>query len=308
MSDQLLRGKQVFDFCEKKIEENLHFWLQIPFPAVTICPESKTSSKRFNVTEILFKHHRNESLSDHEKLGLESISQVCEFSFNSSASSHDYVKKLREVQNNFSKRSFAAFASEGSFPMKNVFDETITAHGVCYSFNMLNNSELFTNLMNPQLRLPVHKKTSKWNKFGYRYGAGELAYPLRVPGAGIKSGLSIFLMMEKRDVDYACSGVNGWRLTLHTPDETAQPQMHLFHVPFDSATLIQVKPKVMSTEESLNGYSADQRQCYVENEKKLKFHRHYTQSNCQLECLTGKFLLCWLFFLQFSCYCYRFGT
>ncbi len=43
-------------------------------------------------------------------------------------------------------------------------------------------------------------------------------------------------------------------------------------------------PLVVQANQGLYGISAQDRKCYLYNEKKLAFYRHYTEDNCYTEC------------------------
>lgn len=107
-------------------------------------------------------------------------------------------------------------------------------------------------------------------------------------GSGRKAGMTLRLMMERKDIDYACKGaVNGFRLTLHTPDEVPRTASHFYRIPFDAETLIAITPRGISTSEDLRNYKPKKRQCFFPGEKRLKFFKSYTQANCKMECLAG---------------------
>lgn len=137
------------------------------------------------------------------------------------------------------------------------------------------------------LRFPNHKQNSTWTIFGYDNN-DPVAYPKRVMGSGRKSGMSIHLIMRKKDVNNACKESNGFRLALHTPDEFPDMSSLYYKIPFNKETMMSVQPKVMMTSDELKEYRPRKRQCYFENDKPLKFFKAYTQSNCKLECLTGE--------------------
>jgi acid-sensing ion channel, other len=47
---------------------------------------------------------------------------------------------------------------------------------------------------------------------------------------------------------------------------------------------IVLEPKITKSDESLQSIAPATRKCYFEGERKLKFFKIYTQSNCELEC------------------------
>lgn len=107
-------------------------------------------------------------------------------------------------------------------------------------------------------------------------------------GAGGRSGFNIFFVMNFTDLDYVCRGpVQGFKFMLHTPGEVPRVSKHFYRVPLQQEIVVSVKPNMMTTSESVRGYSPHGRQCYFDDEKYLKYFKNYTQSNCQLECLSN---------------------
>jgi amiloride-sensitive sodium channel len=60
-----------------------------------------------------------------------------------------------------------------------------------------------------------------------------------------------------------------------------------------------VKPQMITTSKNLDQYHYDRRNCYFGHEKELKYFKFYTQSNCELECLTN--------FTRQECGCVKFS-
>jgi acid-sensing ion channel, other len=47
-----------------------------------------------------------------------------------------------------------------------------------------------------------------------------------------------------------------------------------------------ITPEVLETDEDLRSFSVDERQCYMEGERKLKFFKKYSVRNCEMECIS----------------------
>lgn len=60
-----------------------------------------------------------------------------------------------------------------------------------------------------------------------------------------------------------------------------------FRVPLDQEVAVSVTPRMIETAESIRSYKPHRRQCYFNHERYLKYFRVYTQTNCELECLTN---------------------
>lgn len=77
-----------------------------------------------------------------------------------------------------------------------------------------------------------------------------------------------------------------FNIAIHSQFEIPQISKNFLPLfPFEML-LISVKPKMMLTE-GLEDYDPNIRQCYFDSERKLRFYRNYTQTNCEVECLTN---------------------
>lgn len=125
-------------------------------------------------------------------------------------------------------------------------------------------------------------------------------YPYRVFGAGQDGGLIVFLRLYQQNFDYICRGpMQGFKILLHTPGEVPQVSKNFIRISALDEMLIAAKPDMITTANDLRIHSAEERQCYLENERNLRYFKVYTQSNCELECLAN-------FTLQ-SCGCVKFS-
>lgn len=87
--------------------------------------------------------------------------------------------------------------------------------------------------------------------------------------------------------DTLCSRDLGYKIIVHSPDETPNIKRNYFQVSADQNAVVKVKPRVMKTSQNLRRISPSRRQCYFEYESKLRYFSSYTQSNCDLECLSN---------------------
>lgn len=260
-------------------------------PAITICPESKTDANKFNLTRVVQTLGNFDELSDQEEAGFDALSQVCDLLMHGNfETERNNVETLRELQNDFADHS-ETFILNVASSFKEHFQEVVTSEGICYTFNMLDYKNMYKKEMADNLQYPRHENKAEWSPFGYTTKNPD-AYPTRVLGSGRKAGVIVKLKMRKRDVNYACkAGVNGYRLSLHSPDEFPRPEYHFHRIPFDTETTIAITPRVMSTSDNLKPYKPIKRQCYFPGEKRLQFFKRYSQSNCKLECSASKFYL-----------------
>jgi acid-sensing ion channel, other len=231
----------------------------------------------------------NETLSQEESTRLEALYQVCEIMVDKTDSTEgNIVQTLHNISNGFAELSFCHHMKDKS-SFSRYFETVITDEGVCYTFNMLNYEDLFKEGLSSDLQYPKNVPRSNWTIFGYENN-DPYVYPLRVAISGKNNAFIITLKMRKKDVDTACNGANGFRLAFHTPDELPRFASYFLNIPFNVETSILIKPRVMSTSNNLKNYKPKERQCYFNGEKELKFFKAYTQSNCKLECLTGKLI------------------
>lgn len=257
---------------------------------MTICAESKTDVDKFNLTDVLQKYDIGQELTSEEAIGLQALSRVCEFDVELKVKSNFSVARtLLNISSNFAEKSFATVASSPKENLLDYADLIVTGEGACYAFNMLDRQDLYKKETARYLRYPRHNHRANWTVFGYPPGEEAVAFPLRILGAGKKAGVSFVLRMRKKDIDYSCrETADGFRLTLHTPDEIPRTASYYYKIPFNAETLIAIQPRVMSTSDHLKRYQPRKRQCYFQGEKRLRFFKSYTQSNCKLECLTGE--------------------
>lgn len=88
-----------------------------------------------------------------------------------------------------------------------MFSETLTEEGICYTFNSLSAEDLLRQEMLHMDYQYVTKNFSstQWSlETGYREDADIDTYPVRVLGAGARAGLNILLRLYNYDLDYLC--------------------------------------------------------------------------------------------------------
>lgn len=278
-------------FGTLKAFDNEKLVSKIPFPAMTICTESKTDRNKFNLSRAIEMTDDNLTLPIEDAKALEALIQICDLKLpidEVNVTKQNIIQKLFDINHNFLNLSETAQVGVTNFaPMNSFFQEIVTGEGICYTTNMLDYRDLYTKEIVRSLRHPKHKDRSNWTVAGYESNDPNL-YPGRILGSGRQAGMTLKLVMSRKDVDYACKGaVNGFRLTLHTPDEMPQTAAHFYRIPFHAETLIAITPRGISTSEDLRNYKPKKRQCFFPGEKQLRFFKSYTQANCKLECLSG---------------------
>ncbi|KAH8375195.1 hypothetical protein KR200_002252 [Drosophila serrata] len=284
-------------------EKSTPVW-EIPFPAVTVCPETKTRRSIFNFTDSYHqvRDFRNNvtgilDLTDKEKGIYGSVVQVCE------AHLHDITlgEKIRKgmeiidgltsVSPTFDDTYLNCKWRNTGVKCNDIFHKFVTEDGVCYSFNSLSPAEIFK----PEGIIPdfifreENRLSMDWNvEDGYSASADTSPYPNRVLGPGARAGLYLFMGGMEIDFDDMCRGpVQGFKILLHTPGDVAQVSKQYFRIPFDQEVLISIRPKIITTSDGLKHYEPNRRQCYFQKERDLRYFNIYSQSNCELECLAN---------------------
>jgi acid-sensing ion channel, other len=155
-----------------------------------------------------------------------------------------------------------------------MFKAVITEDGVCYTYNGL---DIYRN---------DTPRTEDWTlENGYRKDTGRTDV---FPRAGSMYSLIVLLRVYKTFNDGVCKGlINGFRIYLHLPNEVPQISKHYFMMPYQQLVRLSISPRMITTARELREFSVDKRQCFFSDERYLRFFKHYTQSNCELECLAN---------------------
>ncbi|XP_063706288.1 pickpocket protein 28-like [Culicoides brevitarsis] len=125
-------------------------------------------------------------------------------------------------------------------------------------------------------------------------------YPFRVFTTGQQ--LIVYLASNVADdFDSYCPGYGGtFRVYLHAPNELPWYSHQYHDINIKTYTTLSVEPHVvMATERMRTSYGPERRKCYFDGEKRLKYFKHYTKRNCELECLIN--------ITQAICNCSRFN-
>lgn len=144
--------------------------------------------------------------------------------------------------------------------------------------------------MAPELRtVTSNPNVSHWSlENGYDKGIFENTYPIRVFNAKQGAALSVVLQLFIKDIEFICAGpITGFKLMLTAPDETRKASARYFQIVTSEKTEILIRPKMITTSEKLRRYKPEQRQCFFDSERQLRFYKIYTQNNCEAECLSN---------------------
>ncbi|XP_055920744.1 pickpocket protein 28 [Eupeodes corollae] len=289
-------------------EKSTPVW-NIPFPAVTICSETKSfKNESFDFTQF-YRHLKSfeereyekpENMSQMELNRMRSLLQICGNHLVDEINlphfeETKYDERLDEIVPRFEK-SFPYCKWMAHFgDCKEVFFKTYTEEGICYTFNGLNASELYREdtyqhqHFLSQEAMHRRKYSTEWSlQGGYYYNTSMETFPARVLGAGSRAGLMVSLQSFEQDFDYICRGaLEGFKVTLHSPDDVPQVSRNFIRVPYDKEVVVLVKPNMITTMNAISDYEPNRRQCFFNTERYLRFFQVYTQNNCELECLSN---------------------
>ncbi|XP_037875388.1 pickpocket protein 28 isoform X1 [Bombyx mori] len=285
---------------------------QIPYPAVTLCFETKAMQRKFNFTEYYHLYNNTETysnLTEQERHLFEDVSMVCDDHLaprkgRKTSSGYELVNHITEISPNLTDVFLGCKWKDITKPnCSDLFSPIITEEGLCYTFNTLGNDELFrTENLHSDYRYLEHENlVGSWSlDGGYEPNTPIETYPHRGSGYGAKSGLTMLLKAANLDLDYLCKGpVQGFKILLHNPAELPRVSQQYFRSPLSQEVVVAVKPKMMTTSEGLRPYEAKRRLCYFPNERYLRYFKVYTQANCEMECLSN--------FTYTRCGCVHFG-
>lgn len=142
---------------------------------------------------------------------------------------------------------------------------------------------------------------SHWSlENGYKGESNQNEYPIRVFNSGRRTSLDLFLALTTKNFDHRCNGYNlGFNMILTMPGDVPKMSKNSIRIPLEEDTTISIKPKLITTSEGLRHYPPNQRQCFYQSERRLRFLKMYTQHNCEAECLAN--------FTKIQCGCVKFS-
>ncbi|KAK9883364.1 hypothetical protein WA026_001537 [Henosepilachna vigintioctopunctata] len=287
-------------------ETSIH---EVPFPAVTICPETKISRSCLNYTETLRKRRsgKGSEIELQENLYFDFMSLLCRP--DNHVASFDSFQKMNETEKGFDPNilmlnDYAEFLDECKsvtldnayckwmgkvVECKKILTPILTDEGMCYSFNMFDVRDIYSDV-NKMEYYDESRRNPDWDPdSGYPEGKLDDVYPRRAFMNGAKNALEVVILTKKSDVYYSCRdfALQGIRVTLNMPGRIPRPSQVFFSVGFDRLTTVAVTPSYMTTTSTVRDYDPQDRNCYFGKERKLKYFKLYSQSNCNMECFTN---------------------
>ncbi|XP_004533537.1 pickpocket protein 28 [Ceratitis capitata] len=292
---------------------------KIPFPTITICPEIKMERNVFDfpnissrILEEIQKYGRfknNENLNDEELARFMSTLHICESEvvqrfapFLPKDIRPDIAQTLVDIS--ISKNETGPFCKwNGRFYFcDKIFNFVPTDEGICYQFNGLQAKDIYRDLSfinyydedvvdfnNFFEQLPrFNNLTGNWSLDDGYVGQGYNSYPQRTAFSSARNGFFAFLQGYEHNFEYACrSFKQGYKVFLTSPESVPVTTSNYILVPHGDEVMVSVLPHYVISTDNLHDFSPEKRQCYFNDERYLRYFRSYSQSNCQVECLTN---------------------
>ncbi|KAF2903803.1 hypothetical protein ILUMI_02380, partial [Ignelater luminosus] len=276
----------------------------VPFPAITICPRTKAIKTKFNFTEMVLLNDENFSNDKDffaKKLQFDYMSMVCSSTLELFSDKYPtwtvdsgIITFLTNVQTEYNEtvKYFSWAGQNLTNTVSDLFKPIITSAGICYTFNMLDRDEIFTDEMDKEYYNTfgiTHQPKSQWSiERGYDKDADLNAFPLRTVVSGAAGGVDMILVTYDADLDYICGdALQGYKVILHHPARLPNPRQDYFRLGLNQDVAVSVKPNMMKTSKRLKNYDSANRGCYLIKEKKLRFFKTYDQLDCLFECLSN---------------------
>uniref|UniRef100_A0A1I8Q8M8 Pickpocket protein 28-like n=1 Tax=Stomoxys calcitrans TaxID=35570 RepID=A0A1I8Q8M8_STOCA len=288
-------------------EKSTPIW-NIPFPRVTICPETKRSiNKTAEDTFVeLYRKMKDFEKGDRQfnenftRTDLEdtlTLMHICN-SINVNTEpiirNLSYTDIMSRMLPNFDKyfHTCAWFGNETS--CNSLFKKVYTDEGICYVFNTLKADDMYReDVMKSKVTAESKDKQKKvplkWSlEEGYAVGSDLHTYPARVLTSGSDAGLTIYLQSFLEEMDYSCNGpIQGFKVMLHSPDDVPSVTKHFVRISMEKEVMIAIKPNMITTSADIAAYDPEKRRCFMNKDRQLRFYKVYSQNNCERECLTN---------------------
>ncbi|XP_039756677.1 pickpocket protein 28-like [Pararge aegeria] len=273
---------------------------EIPFPAVTVCPERKIMSEVFNFQHYieLSNNKTNVDLSDQVQNMYEDVSLICDYdriprNGRNVSVGNETVGNILKASTKLLKVMSLCTWKGKQRTCNSLFTPILTEEGMCFTFNTIGPEDLF-QLENMHTDYEYMKKLNRtrnqgWTmENGYPFDAPRKTYPVRGSGAGVKAGLGLKLTEMEKGLDLTCKRrLSGFKILLHNPSDLPRPSQQYIRVPTFEDVTLSFTASLEFTSDGLEVFTPIGRRCYFADERSLKYFKLYTQSNCEYECLTN---------------------
>ncbi|XP_049870120.1 pickpocket protein 28-like isoform X2 [Pectinophora gossypiella] len=268
----------------------------VPFPAVTICPQLKAKASIFNFSDEYQKYLKlKENGTDptpsqwESWIKLDDVDMLCgkdvaEIDLTRDLGNSSMIENFLEVAPTEEDVIIGCvFRGEPC----NSFERVITSDGVCYTFNALAASEILRqeNVQQDYHYLESTRESKNWSIEGGYTGYSSDTYPRRGRENIADPDLMVYLAENPLDRDGLCNAIgSGYKIYIQHPADLPQASLYYYAALPGQVSSIALKFSMVMTSDSLEGYSPDIRQCYFPSDRQLRYFRIYTPNNCRLEC------------------------
>lgn len=169
--------------------------------------------------------------------------------------------------------------------------EVLTRWGLCYSFNLMNSSKIFQHVSHDfyyKLFVLIEGTTLH----GYRTTEDKNAtFPLSTPNheigfyGEIKKKFGYWWPDEFHRFKNPMDVLDGFHLIFHNFDEYPSTKSIHHYTVSNQSLIFWILPKYTEVDDSLTVMSPEERNCFQNEEKQLKYFKIYNENNCEQECL-----------------------
>jgi amiloride-sensitive sodium channel len=283
----------------------------IPFPAITICSPVFAKDNLVNYIKFgKFFDQTGKNMTAREQNYFAANYQACNPS--NDLGDYDVISRYLQDRTDFDIKRLLEESSLQMYELmllcgkngtithcEDLFNRVLLDYGFCYTFNMQHHGLIYTDIVSESFK----GKKSKAVKENWTLDKGY-AKDYRgnaIPHRALKNVRFTALMNLKAiNAENICPVLGKvFMVILHKPNEIPTFFHNEYFVPFNHITTYQLIAISYRANEEIRKYSPITRGCYFQDERKLKFFKTYTKSQCDIECLTNYTLK--------SCGCVKFS-
>lgn len=269
---------------------------EIPFPAITICPPQVVKSEFLNLTKIRNEISQNKTPSDEDQISLAVSSQACNdlvMDFEKIPDEKMFNENVIEIMKKISPQINDVFgecsALDDEKNCRELFTDILTFKGNCFTFNMIDDNLL----LNQEASKEFYSQKScsnlyaemKWTLEQKYLTDEEFVRPLR---STVVQKLRLKVKLNKSEEQNLCEERSrGFTIIPHLPKEYPTDTHVSTNLETKKHKHLSITATVKSIDNSYKVFPLEQRGCYNENERKLRFFKSYTMTNCIQECIAN---------------------
>lgn len=263
---------------------------QIAFPAFTVCPMRKIRKEFQDVEQVkidkkTFSTEQRQYLEAllHLQVGYYNWPNFEEFLVNATLDSNQIIDMIMTTSYEVDESLFRCFKQEEiPFDCAQKYRKVLTSEGYCFTFNALDYNEIFNeNVLHEDFDGYKNGTASDWSPTSGYVTTDIDEYPLRILGTSV--GFDIAMVVDENDNNMTSST----RVAFHLPNEIVGSLTKVNYLNYQNDNQLVLNVREHRMDESLRRYQPEKRQCYFDNERKLKFFKQYTTDNCFYECLVN---------------------